>query len=97
MKKRNKSILQKDLSRCYVCHTRNDTHIHEVFYGSANRKKSIDYGCYVALCAKHHNMSDLGVHYNKDLDLELKQKMQMEFEKRYSHAKFMQIFNKNYL
>ena len=85
------------MSKCYVCGTRNNLHIHEIYYGTANRKKSIEYGCYVSLCAYHHNMSDYGVHYNKALDLNLKQECQRRFEEIYDNAKFMETFNKNYL
>ena len=94
---RNKSIIQKDMAKCFICGTRNNLHIHEIYYGTANRKKSIEYGCYVRLCAYHHNMSDYGVHYNKTLDLNLKRKCQRRFEEKYDHAKFMETFNKNYL
>ena len=85
------------MTKCFICGTRNNLHIHEIYYGTANRKKSIEYGCYVSLCAYHHNMSDYGVHYNKALDLNLKQKCQRRFEEKYGHAKFMETFNKNYL
>lgn len=95
--KRDKSILQEDMSRCYVCSKTYPLHIHEVFYGTANRKKSIKYGCYVALCAEHHNMSDEGVHFNKRLDDRLKRECQERFEQLYSHEEFMKIFSRNYL
>ena len=39
---RNKSIIQKDLSKCYVCGKPKEA-IHEVYYGTANRKKSIKF------------------------------------------------------
>ena len=85
------------MTKCFICGTRNNLHIHEIYYGTANRKKSIEYGCYVSLCAYHHNMSDYGVHYNKALDLNLKQECQRRFEEIYDNAKFMETFNKNYL
>lgn len=85
------------MTKCFICGARNNLHIHEIYYGTANRKKSIEYGCYVSLCAYHHNMSDYGVHYNKALDLNLKQECQRRFEEIYDNAKFMETFNKNYL
>lgn len=94
--KRNKSIIH-DMSKCYVCGTTQDLHTHEVFYGSANRKKSIEWGCYVKLCGRHHNLSNEGVHYNKTLDTKLKQEAQRKFEMIHGHEKFMEIFRKNYL
>lgn len=94
---RNKSILQSDMSRCYVCGKEGHLHIHEVFYGTANRKKSIQYGCYVALCPEHHNRSSWGVHFNKTLDLRLKRECQKAFEGERGHDEFMRIFGRNYL
>lgn len=71
--------------------------ITDVFYGTANRKKSEEFGCWVYLCANHHNMSNAGVHFNKELDLKLKQRCQEEFEKYGSREDFRRIFGKNYL
>ena len=88
--------LQKN-KECFFCKTTQDLHHHEVFYGSANRKKSIQYGCQVWLCGKHHNLSTDGVHFNKKRDEYLKQYTQLEFEKVFGHTKFMEVFNKNYL
>lgn len=89
------SILQQEMNRCYVCGTTKDLHIHEVFYG-VNRQNSIKYGCCVSLCAKHHNMSNEGVHFNKELDKHLKGEMQERFEKVYPELDFLKIFGKNY-
>lgn len=94
--KRDKSIVQKDMSRCYICGTTKGLHTHEVFYGSANRKKSIQYGCYVSLCGRHHNLSNDGVHFNKQLDTTLKRVTQECFEGLHGHDKFMEVFRKNY-
>lgn len=86
-----------DLHECLICKTTQNIHIHEIFFGTANRKKSIKYGLYVGLCAKHHNMSNEGVHFNKKLDMQLKQWAQRKFEEKYSHDEFMKIFHRNYL
>lgn len=42
-------------------------------------------------------MSDEGVHFNKELDLKLKIMAQKNFEQRYSHEMYMQLFGRNYL
>ena len=63
----------------------------------ANRQKADKWGCWVWLSADWHNMSNYGVHFNKELDLKLKKEMQEAFEKKYSHEKFMEVFHKNYL
>jgi hypothetical protein len=68
-----------------------------VFYGTANRKKSEEFGCWVYLCAYHHNMSNEGVHFNKSLDILLKQECQKEFEKNGTREEFRRIFGKSYL
>lgn len=44
----------------------------DVFYGQGRRNISEREGLKVWLCARHHNASDEGVHYNGDLDRRLK-------------------------
>lgn len=91
------SILQEK-EECWVSHARNcDLVRHEVFYGTANRKLSKYYGLWVYLTPHWHNMSNEGVHFNKELDLRLKRIAQAEFEMRYPELDFIQIFGKNYL
>lgn len=74
------------------------SHRHEVFYG-CNRKKSIEYGLVVFLTPEMHNMSDLGVHFNRDFDLELKKIGQKTAMERFGWdvGQFISIFGKNYL
>ena len=51
----------------------NGSERHEAFEGrTGNRDKSIEDGLVVFLRPELHNASSLGVHYNKQLDLELK-------------------------
>lgn len=70
----------------------------EVF-GGKNRKKSIEDGLVVFLRPELHNASSLGVHFNRELDLELKR----EAEKRwleYYHKNiedFIKKYGRNYL
>ena len=84
---------------CYFCGTPYNLHKHHIFYGTANRQKSEKYGCWVYLCYMHHNGSNAGVHFNKKLDTELKQRAQCAFEAHYhcTRAAFVNIFGKNYL
>lgn len=65
------SVIQKE-KRCYVCGTTQGLHEHHIIYGTANRKKSEEYGFKVWLCGRHHNLSNAGVHFNRELDLHLK-------------------------
>ena len=91
-----KLILQQN-KECFFCKTTQGLHLHECLYGSANRKKSIEWGLQVYLCGPHHNLSSEGVHMNKERDMILKKYAQTEFEKVYGHTKFMEVFKKNYL
>lgn len=90
-----KSILQEN-KECLVCRSTNVA-LHHVFFGTANRKKSDEYGLVVFLCQRHHNTSNAGVHFNKQLDLKIKQMAQRKFEEIYGHEKFMQEFGRNWL
>jgi hypothetical protein len=89
------SILSNE-RECYVCKTPLNLHKHHIF-PAANRKNSEKYGCWVYLCAWHHNMSNEGVHFNRLLDVELRQTAQRKFEELHSHEEFMRIFGKNWL
>ena len=91
-----KSIMQFE-NECYVCHCKEPLHVHHVFEGTANRKKSEKWGLKIYLCPKHHNMSNEGVHSNKALELNLKRKAQMTFELLYGKELWMKEFKRNYL
>ena len=82
---------------CYVCHTTLGLHKHHIFYGRGRRALSEKYGLYCYLCGRHHNLSDDGVHFNKELNLELKKIAQLDFESKYGHDKFMELFRTNVL
>ena len=90
------SILQKT-KECYFCKTTLGLHCHHIYYGSANRRISEKNGFKVWLCAKHHNMSNEGVHFDKRKDTYLKQQCQKEYEKEHTRKEFMQLIGKNYL
>ena len=85
------------MTECYFCGMTKNLHIHEVFYGTANRQISIKYGCCVSLCAIHHNLSNNSVHYNREMDLNLKRAMQKRFMQVYPELDFLKIFGKNYI
>lgn len=77
----------------------NGSHRHEVFFGTRNRQKSIDDGLVVFLTPEMHNMSNKGVHYNK----EFRDMMQKEAQKIWmmyynkSTEDFIKRYGKNYL
>lgn len=83
---------------CFRCRTTQNLARHHIFFGSANRKLSEKYGCWIWLCARHHNMSDEGIHFDHEYDTEIKQKCQEEWEKRNGdRAAFIRVFGKSYL
>ena len=91
------SILQKN-KWCLKCGKDKDIHIHEVFYGR-NRQKSIEDGCCVYLCGMHHNLSNNGIHFDKDFDLKTKQLMEKRWLEYYNKSTedFIERYGKNYL
>lgn len=90
--------LMQDEKECYVCGVMQNIHIHEVYFGK-NRTKSIEDGCCIYLCGKHHNQSNDGVHFNKELDLKIKQRMQLYWMKEYNKTveDFIKRYGRNYL
>ena len=42
-------------------------------------------------------MSDMGIHFDKELDLEIKKNCQREFERIYDHDTFLKVFGKSYI
>lgn len=92
----SKSIISNERF-CLVCGTPINLHKHHIFFGTGNRKLSEKYGCWCFLCSRHHNMSNQGVHFNKILDLKLKQQCQKAFEYHYPDLDFLSIFHRNYL
>lgn len=70
-------------------------HKHHIFEGR-NRQNSDKYGLFVWLLPELHNMSNAGVHFNKNFDNWLKEIGQTAFEEHYPELDFLSIFKKNY-
>lgn len=72
---------------------------HEVFFGRKNRQLSIKYGLIIFLEDKMHNMSDKGIHFNKNFCEEVQKIGQKAFMEYYNKTKeeFREIFGKSYL
>lgn len=74
---------------------------HEVFFGTANRKKSIQFRLYVFIKPEDHNMSALGVHgrYGDEFNMHLKQIGQRSAMAVYgwSEEDFIKIFGRSYI
>lgn len=91
-----KSIISNERA-CLVCGNTINLHRHHIYEGVGRRKLSEKYNCWCFLCHRHHNGSNVGVHYNKVLDRKLKQQGQKAFEFHYPDLDFVKIFGKNYL
>lgn len=92
-----RSLLQRNKA-CYVCGTTLNLHLHHIFYGTANRRLSDSDACVVYLCVYHHTGAK-GVHNNRKLDLTLKARCQIEWQKQNNKTKedFIKRYGRNYL
>jgi hypothetical protein len=89
------SLIEK---KCYITGATEGLHKHHIFYGNGKRKLSEQYGMYVYLIPRLHNMSDEGVHFNKEFDTRLKQETQRRFEAEIgSREDFRRIFGESYI
>ena len=97
-----KSIMQEN-KECYLCRKYFDIcnerglHKHHIFEGYGRRRQSESMGAFIYLCAKHHNMSDYGIHFNKEVDMEVKRECQRRYEESHTREEFMELIGRNYL
>lgn len=89
------SILD-NLDKCFFCGKPAEC-IHEVFFGTANRRVSIENGFCVGLCHKEHNLSFKSVHNNREMDLVLKRAYQKKYEENHSREEFIKLIGKSYI
>lgn len=87
-----KSIITDDMGVCFRCGTYRNVECHHLM-NAANRKNSTKYGLVIGLCSKCHRE----VHASGMLMNAYKRTAQIKFEEKYSHDKWMEVFNKNYL
>jgi len=92
----SKSIMQNE-KECYVTGSMYDLHKHHVFSGTANRRKSEQWGCWIWLRSDYHNLSNHSVHVDRELDLRIKRETQRRFEELYGHDLFVKEFGKSWL
>lgn len=88
-----------NIKECYKCHTKLNLHQHHVFFGTANRKKSDKDGCWIWLCGTHHNLSNDGIHFDKNFDLKVKKITEQKWIEYYDDniEGFIARYGKNYL
>jgi hypothetical protein len=104
MPKGTQSILQRNNSKCYLCgeeanYVDGNLDVHHIFPGTANRKKSEQYGLKVRL---HHNKCHQygpdSVHRNREVAMQLMIEGQRAFEELYGDRDFFRKeFGKSYL
>lgn len=76
---------------------REQYHRHEVFFGY-NRQKSIEDGLVIFLRPEQHNMSNRGIHFDREYDLMAKRVAQRTWEAvNGSRTDFIDRYGKNYL
>ena len=109
--KHRKSILQPNDGTCYICseihsdYRMKQVQEHHIFYGSANRAVSEAEGFKVYLCPSHHQYTydcnpeaiHGNPHYERSLDMWLKQTAQRKYEATHSREDFLRLIGKNYL
>jgi len=81
---------------CFVCGSYRILETHHVFSGPYRKKADKD-GYVVTLCRYHHNMPPDGAHFNRSLNLRLKQIAQRDFEKTGTRDQFRERYGKSYL
>lgn len=75
------------------------SHKHHVFGGMPNRKHSDEDGLVIFLTPEYHNMSNKGIHANKEFDLYAKRKAQMAWQEFYGKTveQFIARYGRNWL
>ena len=92
-----KSIIHNN-KECFITGCTNGLHKHHIFFGTANRKLSEKYGLWIWLTPELHNMSNRGVHFDKDLNELCHRTGQLAFERVHgTRDDFVKIFGRNYL
>lgn len=92
-----KSILQGDKKECYITGRTDNLHLHHIYFGTGLRKISDENGFVVWLTAEYHNMSNKGVHFNRELDLKLKRDCQRKYEETHTREEFRNLIGRSYL
>lgn len=90
------SIIQKE-KECYICGRTDNLHSHHCLSGTANRRKSEEYGLKIWLCFEHHNGSNNSVHHNREMEIAVKQLGQKHFELTHTREEFIKEFGKSFM
>lgn len=93
------SIITNDLEHCIEC-GRINVELHEVFFGKANRHKSIEDGLVIPLCHQYHHHGNLiGIHQDIELNLKYKRIAEKRWLEHYNKTidDFIDRYGRNYL
>ncbi len=98
MGRKKKSILvNPEREVCALCGSQTDLEWHHVMHGTANRQIADKYGLALWLCHScHEELHSSKETIWRDIDKGLMAYAQRKFEEKYDHAKWMQLFMKNY-
>ena len=91
-------MIGKD-NECYLCGRTTPLHLHHIFFGTANRKKSDKYGLTCKLCLYCHTEGKNAVHRNAETNIYLR-KMGQRYamiELDWDIEKFRKEIGRNYL
>jgi Zn-finger protein len=94
--KYNKSILNTEQGRCFVCGLSTETCRHEIFFGKGNRAISKKLGFWVNICPECHRK----IHGDREMDLMLKKLAEMKYLETHDMSEFMDTktgIGRNYL
>lgn len=101
-----RSIIQ-ERKECYLCRMKMGPdaalypyglHRHHMVFGTANRKKSEQYGLWVYVCSeKHHEHGPESPHENREVRELLCRIAQEAFEETHTRDEWMREFGKNWL
>lgn len=95
----SRSIMQKDLTRCYLCGAngaQDRLELHHVFGGPLRKLADAD-GLTVMLCGvRCHRLGKLSAHNNKTIRRMLQAEAQAKFEETHTRAEWMARYGRNY-
>lgn len=80
------SAITKYMDVCLICGAPREA-IHHGIEGTANRAKSDKWKLIMPLCARHHNMSDMSVHGNREMQVMSHVISQLAFEREYFRSR----------
>ena len=87
-------IMDTEQGKCFICGYQGQTVVHEVFYGTANRKQSKEWGTWVNICPRCHRF--LHANPSDEVSRELERTAYKLFCSIYGRDKFREVFGRYY-